>query len=268
MEIRELNEEIQQLMMIYYKEYYHDLLGLPDWAERIQSRFEEEELIGKPNIIMLEKILHYKFDSSKKVLVIGGGTGAEFFEFVKSGCDVYTIEPNDTAIKIMKLKCQKYNIDENKICQGVAESLPFKDNLFDFVYCFTVLEHVQDVNKTIQEAIRVTKPGGYMHFKTPDFRQFYEEHYKIHIPLWLPIWILKLILWFIGRPTAFLNTLNFVTAKQLRNIFRRSQVIAMQIYFPYQEHLIHPKGWDKLIIWMQDVLGIERSQYWVLIKEN
>lgn len=41
-----------------------------------------------------------------------------------------------------------------------AQNLPFEDNSFDFVTCQTVLIHVPDPQKALEEMKRVLKPGG------------------------------------------------------------------------------------------------------------
>jgi SAM-dependent methyltransferase len=43
---------------------------------------------------------------------------------------------------------------------GVGESLPFANDSFDVVLCYDVLEHVQDLEKTLDEIYRVLKPAG------------------------------------------------------------------------------------------------------------
>jgi len=261
-----MTERLRDLLTAYYTAYYHDELGIPDYEYRIKNRLREEEVFARPQIERLQKILRYSFSPATKVLVIGGGTGAEFIAFAMMGCDVYTIEPDEKAIEILNLKCRKHQLDPGKVSMEHAEHLSFPSDCFDLVYCFTVLEHVQDVALSIQEAIRVTKPLGYIYLNTPDYRQCYEGHYKLPLPLFLPKWMLKLLLRFHHRPTAFLDSLQFVTAKQLRNCFRRSNVVALQVYLPYEYPMKQQKGWSRIIRWMQDVLGIERNQQWILMK--
>jgi ubiquinone/menaquinone biosynthesis C-methylase UbiE len=41
-----------------------------------------------------------------------------------------------------------------------SESIPFEEDYFDIVCAFNSLDHVSDVNKTIKEIKRVTKPSG------------------------------------------------------------------------------------------------------------
>jgi SAM-dependent methyltransferase len=44
--------------------------------------------------------------------------------------------------------------------QGDAHALDWPDNTFDFVYSFSVFEHLDDPARCLDEAIRVLRPGG------------------------------------------------------------------------------------------------------------
>src|SRR3989344_3020091 len=50
--------------------------------------------------------------------------------------------------------------DKKKLfIQGNVENLPFKDKVFDFVFCSHLLEHVENPDKAISELTRVAKKG-------------------------------------------------------------------------------------------------------------
>ena len=49
---------------------------------------------------------------------------------------------------------------------GVAECLPLEGNQFDCVVCVDVLEHVEDLEASLDEIARVLKPGGVFLFDT------------------------------------------------------------------------------------------------------
>src|SRR4029077_3278674 len=55
---------------------------------------------------------------------------------------------------------------EYAIVPGVAESLPFEDESFDYVHAYSVLEHVDDPHRCFSEAYRVLRPGGAYLFGT------------------------------------------------------------------------------------------------------
>jgi SAM-dependent methyltransferase len=63
------------------------------------------------------------------------------------------VEPSEK----MAGKARLQGID---VYSGVAEKLPFFDGLFDFVLMVTTICFVDDVDKSLREALRVLKPGG------------------------------------------------------------------------------------------------------------
>jgi len=63
--------------------------------------------------------------------------------------------------------------------RGVGECLPFRDNAFDAVFSFNVLEHVRDPFACARELVRVLKPGGRLYCVVPFLQPFhaYPHHY-------------------------------------------------------------------------------------------
>lgn len=263
---KEIENRINSLLIEYYKGYYLSKLGLPDFESRIKNRLNE---VGNASyyINRIEKWINYTFDENKKVLVVGAGTGAEFVRFFRRGCDVYAVEPNKKALDIIYLRSKLENILLEKTKKGITEDLPFIDGSFDFVWYLTVIEHVNNVEKAIREMVRVTKSTGFIFIGTLDYRQIWEGHYKLYLPLFTPKWFIKIILKIKNRPTSFIDILQFVTAKQLRNTFRKNDVIAMQIIHPYNEEYLNAKGYIKIIKWIQDNLEIARDQFWIIKKK-
>ncbi|MBN1457812.1 MAG: class I SAM-dependent methyltransferase [Sedimentisphaerales bacterium] len=256
------NDNLNSLITQYYKNFYSDQLGLRDWEERIESRIKEEENFASPRIEIIEKLLDYDF-AEKKILVVGAGTGAEFFNLNKKRAQVHALEPNADAIDILKAKCAKHNIDPEFVTKGVAETMPYSDGTFDFVYCYTVLEHVQNVERAVHEMVRVTKTGGRIFIQTPNYRMPYEPHYKIFMPTFLPRAILKLYLWLRRRPTAFIDSLNFIHRKQILGIIRHLPVLTLQILHDFPENFVKKNNPFYLFV---NYFGIERDFWFILLK--
>jgi SAM-dependent methyltransferase len=61
---------------------------------------------------------------------------------------------------------QPHRVGTFFVC-GDACSLPFKNDSFDVVTLFDVLEHIKDDRSAAKEALRVTHPGGYVLVSTP-----------------------------------------------------------------------------------------------------
>ena len=220
-----------------------------------------------PLIRQLEAWINVRFCSGVRVLVVGAGTGAEVFAFARLGCEVYGVEPDSDAVEIIRAKAACLHLAPESVIQGVGEAIPFGDNAFDLVWCFTVLEHVQNVRRCIEEMIRVTKPLGRIFVVTPDYRQFWENHYKLPLPMFAPRWMVKVMLRWRRRPTKYFDTLQFVNAKQLVNIFMNHPVVAFQVIQSW------PKEWKsqltlpmRAIKWIIQHMGIQREQFWILHK--
>ncbi|MEM6885406.1 MAG: methyltransferase domain-containing protein [Verrucomicrobiota bacterium] len=257
---------LDTLLRSYYESYYKNELGLPDWEKRVEARCREEDVWGGVNIGRIEKWLSYDF-SGKKVLVVGGGTGAEAICLNKRGAEVYVIEPYDPAVEILKRKADEVGIPPERFMKAYAEDLPFEENEFDFVYCFTVLEHVANVEDTVREMVRVSKVDGWIFIVTPDYRQYYEPHYKMTLPMFMPKWFIKWCLWKAGRPTAFLDTLQLVNARKLAYFFQSLPVLSFQLFHPWPESWTrNPSRREKLIMWITRLTGAQRDQWWFLKK--
>jgi ubiquinone/menaquinone biosynthesis C-methylase UbiE len=237
-----LKKQINQSISDYYEMYYRNQLGLADWRERVKNRLSEEERLAVPHLNKVEDWMNLSFDGMR-VLVIGAGTGAESVVLHKRGAKVYGIEPNDRAIRILWLKATLFEIPRKRFEKATAENIPYEENFFDFVYCYTVLEHVQDVEKSIDEMLRVCKVGGLVYIQTPDYRFPYEGHYKSNRISFSPKWLTNLQFWLAGKPTRFLASLNFLTAPYLDKIFMKRNVITIRVIPP----------------WLHDWQGVKRA---------
>jgi len=263
-------KKIDDLLADYYKEYYKNQLGLPDYKDRVKLRLNEDNNCHIRYINWIEEWLNYDF-SNKKILVVGCGTGSELINLKERGANVFGIEPNKDALDICHLKAKEHSIPEDNIISGFSESILFKNNEFDFIYCFTVLEHVNDVNLSVKEMVRCAKVGGKIFIGTPDYRQLYEGHYKLPLPMFLPVWFNKIILAFLGRPTGFIDTINKVNSRGLYKIFKTLPVDSMRVYKSIQNDKI--KGKSKLSSFIKflqnlifNVFGVQLNQIWVLHK--
>jgi len=71
-----------------------------------------------------------------------------------------------------KRKLGNINIDLDRKCKpniiADAHHLPFKPNLFNKIYCFEVIEHLDSPIKMLKEACRVLKNEGKIIISTPN----------------------------------------------------------------------------------------------------
>lgn len=55
----------------------------------------------------------------------------------------------------------------------IRKKFPYANNSIDYIYCSQVIEHLQkyDLNKFIEECLRILKPGGLIRILTPDLEK-------------------------------------------------------------------------------------------------
>jgi 2-polyprenyl-6-hydroxyphenyl methylase / 3-demethylubiquinone-9 3-methyltransferase len=99
------------------------------------------------------------------LLDVGCGGGILSEEFAKIGCRVTGIDPSAPSLEAARKHAamQGLTIDYR---QASGENMPFESDSFDVVVCCDVLEHVDDLEKTIHEVARILKPGGMFCYDT------------------------------------------------------------------------------------------------------
>ncbi|MDD5362980.1 MAG: methyltransferase domain-containing protein [Ignavibacteria bacterium] len=91
------------------------------------------------------------------VLDVGVGMGFGLFEMMKKTKNLYGIDVDKKAVKIVKKKFDNYESIKFRHYNG--RILPFDDNSFDFIISVDVIEHVKNYNKFLSELYRVCRKG-------------------------------------------------------------------------------------------------------------
>ena len=110
--------------------------------------------------------IHQFVDKCSKILEIGAGTGRYSLALAKEGMDVTAIELVESNLAV--LRENGTGLENLKSFQGDATDLGrFADDTFDVTLVFGPMYHLyeaDEVNRAIDEAIRVTKSGGVILF--------------------------------------------------------------------------------------------------------
>jgi len=99
--------------------------------------------------------------------------------------------------KMNLVKCQKYMKRGNGVfyTSADAQSLPFKNERFDMVTAFSLIEHVPHQEKMVKEAMRILKKKGVFIMQFPNKHFFMELHTGFPLYCLIPDiarpWILK-----------------------------------------------------------------------------
>lgn len=119
----------------------------------LKGRFKIDELINKEFSHWILNILNAR--QGAKILDVACGKGVFLYYARKKGLIAYGIDISKNAIEIAR----KIN-PNSEIVIGYAESLPYEDNIFDYVTCLGSLEHFPDYEKGVREISRVLKNEG------------------------------------------------------------------------------------------------------------
>lgn len=122
----------------------------------------------------IEKVNNKVSLTDKRVLDIGCGYGALSSALLEKGTQVWA-----TEIDADKLKFAQKKLSKNKNFNSILvenETLPYDGCFFDIVFIFDVIEHVKNPAKTIQEASRVLKTGGYLYVEFTPYYSITGHH--------------------------------------------------------------------------------------------
>jgi SAM-dependent methyltransferase len=223
-----LDATLRERIREYYTGYYRDTLGIAGWSTLVALR-EDEETGETPQFARLRDLLS-PHEVSGPLLNVGCGTGGFDVVAASAGMPVVGVDADAAAMGICALKRRKLGVGSGAFVRSLAEALPFRDGVFGVVYCFSAIEHVQSVARTVSEIVRVTRPGGFIYLHTPNAWSWYEGHYKLFWAPFLPELAGRLYLRLRGRPTAYLRTLRRLTPSQLAREFRRHGVGELRFF--------------------------------------
>lgn len=137
----------------------------------IYSQVNEDARLGATRHGQLEyavtmNYIHRFAGPGAKVLEVGAGTGRYSIALAKEGMNVTAVELVDSNLAVLTENGK--GVEGLKSFQGDATDLGrFADDSFDLTLVFGPMYHLyeaDDVNRAIDEAIRVTKPGGVIMF--------------------------------------------------------------------------------------------------------
>jgi len=129
-----------------YQKYYNS------WLWRYQHRQRVNNVIDIVNRQNIKK--------EAKILEIGCGRGIYTTLLARNNRNVVGIELSNREISVSKEFVGKKQLTKNvTLIRADAQRLPFKDDVFDFVLCSEVLEHLDDPSRGASELNRVLKRG-------------------------------------------------------------------------------------------------------------
>lgn len=227
----------------------------PDWVNQVaqmSERFSQEirKVDSREMVLSLAasySVAHKLIEpylekyQQPKILEIGTGYGFGLCYLRKLGLNAVGVEPGnstgfegryDRAIEL--LEANEISGARTILYPACGEALPFKDQTFDIVYSIAVLEHVENIEKCLTEALRVVRPGGVVLMLVPSYNSFHEDHYDV---FWLPHLLKskRIAKWYVRtlfkRRDWFIDELTFITPGYFKKLAKkRPQLQGMKQY--------------------------------------
>jgi len=104
-----------------------------------------------------------------RILDVGCGVGTYVEKFRLFSGDVHGVDVDPERVALASKSLPNIRV-------AAAESLPYPDRSFDFVFLHEVIEHVTDDRRAIAEAVRVADRGGHVVVYAPNRLYPFETH--------------------------------------------------------------------------------------------
>lgn len=148
---------------------------------------------------------------------VGAGTGRATQPLHSISDHVIALDPSIQALDHIKSR----QLDNVSFVANYTFNLPFHDNLFDFVSCITVIEHIPSEHHDafIKELFRILKPGGHLMIRNDAW--FYGILERMHL--------------YDKEPDK--THVNMITPKRLKkDLIRLGGKVLHEAYFPYYRY--------------------------------
>ena len=136
-------------------------------VQEFYNRYSEDDRLTRSRHGQLEYLttmhyIHRHAPENARILEIGAGTGRYSIALAKEGYDVTAVELVERNVEILRENGK--GIANLRACEGDAVDLScFPDDSFDVTLVLGPMYHLYeaaDQHQALDEAIRVTKPGG------------------------------------------------------------------------------------------------------------
>ena len=118
------------------------------------------------------------FVESRKVLVdFGCGNGAQTVHFAEDFPKVWGVDVNREFLADFRASIKRRDLESRMTAlEYPGDIVPLEDGVADQVISFTVLEHVPDQDRALEEMYRLLRPGGRLIMSVPNKWWVFETH--------------------------------------------------------------------------------------------
>lgn len=134
--------------------------GSPEHLAEVERRFLAEAWFAQaPGAPTFSGLIPFGELRGRDVLEIGCGTGVHARLLAEAGARMTAIDLTPTAVEMTKRRLELAGLEAD-VREADAESLPFADASFEFVWSWGVVHHSESTDRVLAEIARVLRPGG------------------------------------------------------------------------------------------------------------
>ena len=130
-----------------------------EWFDEIDRRFIHDSRLFAHAEKPFDKLIAFDQLAGKKVLEIGCGMGFHAELMTRAGADVTCIDISETSVSAARERMKLKQLNA-RILRHDAETLPFPDRHFDYVWSWGVIHHSACTARIVREISRVLVDDG------------------------------------------------------------------------------------------------------------
>jgi ubiquinone/menaquinone biosynthesis C-methylase UbiE len=130
-----------------------------DYKDKVKKYYAKHAPTYSESIASWRLELIQKYNKENKVaLDLGCGTGNYFLPLKNK--QKYALDLSKESIAVLKKRIKNKEKKEYHVYVGDAIKMPFKDNTFDFLFSFSTLYYIKEIDLIMPEISRVLKKEG------------------------------------------------------------------------------------------------------------
>lgn len=142
---------------------WHNEIGAPrfslEWFDAVDAGFLKGAALYGSDAMPFDRIIPFDRLAGKDVLEIGPGMGLHTELMTRVGARVTAVDLSPTSVEATKRRLALKGL-RAKVMEGDAESLPFPNGSFDFVWSWGVIHHSSRTGRAVRKIARVLRPEG------------------------------------------------------------------------------------------------------------
>jgi SAM-dependent methyltransferase len=142
----------------YWDAHVHDL-AITTHPVGSQGFFADLDAYHFEKLHHLVRLVDFDAWRGRNVLDVGCGAGVEVVRFARAGARTAGVDGSPRAVALTRQNLAHQQLSA-ALSVADGESLPFRDDAFDFVYAHGVIQYAADDRRVVAECHRVLRPGG------------------------------------------------------------------------------------------------------------